>query len=69
MNKDCRHKSVFFDTGGMHIVCHTCQQAWAAVDQTRLVFDYSARTIGLSSSDVRTDPLSVIQSVTPNGNV
>lgn len=69
MNKDCKHKSLFFDTGGMHLVCHTCQQAWAAVDHSRLVFDYAARTIGLTSSDVRTDPLSVIQTVINNGNV
>lgn len=68
-NKDCKHKSIFFDTGGMHIVCHTCQQVWAAVDDSRLVFDFSARSLGLSSSDVRTDPLSLIQMVNSNGNV
>lgn len=60
MNKpklqDCTHHALFFDQGGLYLVCSKCQQAWQAVKDDKVTPDFEKRGGTFSRLDVRTDP-------------
>jgi hypothetical protein len=52
----CRHPVLYFEDGGLHVVCRECKQAWQAINKERLLPDFMARGQGLTDLDVRRDP-------------
>lgn len=60
----CRHPTLHFDKGGMHVVCPSCKRRWGALDtkperggESSVMPDFSAMTDGLTEMDKRHDPL------------
>lgn len=54
----CRHEGLHFETGGLHVVCNGCGQAWTAVMKhpLRNIFDPTLRALGLNEFDERHNP-------------
>lgn len=56
----CKHQVLFFEQGGLYVVCKTCKRAWQAMNEQRLIPDFYAINQGLTDQDVRRDPLAPV---------
>jgi hypothetical protein len=55
----CRHRILFFGTGGYYVICSECSFMWVAKDPMSDAPDpdLAKRMTGLSDKDKRCDPL------------
>jgi len=52
----CRHKTLFFGSGGYYLICAECSAMWVAKDPMNDEPDKNFERINLNNKDVRIDP-------------
>ena len=54
----CRHRILFFGSGGYYVICSECSYMWVAKDPMTDAVDpdFSTRMTGLGDGDKRIDP-------------